>query len=203
MIKEKWGQKPTEQAVSSLDSLELSHARILSGLESSQVHSLELFLEMISSICASLFMCRVDKIIWADSSQTLKVFRSSVKPSQAGGPEHLTQVWSRRELWKSEGSPYDSYMLQETSLVLGEGQVNNYLARLRMPALYLPPWHIVTEPNTKAREDWRIPGTLRKLESSEKKAFQDAFIRIDSDLQSSPSLLKGAWTKVLVQPQRL
>ena len=92
MIKEEGGQKPTEQALSSLDSLELSHARILRGLESSQEHGPELFLETISSIWVSLLVCRVDKIIWADSSQTLKVNRSSVKPSQEGGPEHLTQV---------------------------------------------------------------------------------------------------------------
>ena len=51
MIKEKGGPKPTEQAVNSLDSLELSHARILRGLESSQEHGPELFLETISSIC--------------------------------------------------------------------------------------------------------------------------------------------------------
>ena len=42
-----------------------------------------------------------------------------------GAPEHLTQVWSRRELSKCEGSPWDSYLLQATSLVLGEMQVNN------------------------------------------------------------------------------
>ena len=51
MIEEKGGPKPTEQAVNSLDSLELSHARILRGLESSQEHGPELFLETISSIC--------------------------------------------------------------------------------------------------------------------------------------------------------
>ena len=61
MIEEKGGQKPTEQALSSLDSLELSHARILRGLESSQDHGPELFLETISSISVNLLACRVDK----------------------------------------------------------------------------------------------------------------------------------------------
>ena len=54
-------------------------------LESSQEHSLELFLEIISSIFASLLVCRVDKIIYADSLQALKVYRSSLKPHQEGG----------------------------------------------------------------------------------------------------------------------
>ena len=106
---------------------------------SSQEHNLELFLETISSICVSLLVCRVEKIICADSLQILKIYRSHLKPSQDGDSEHLTKFWSRRELSKSEGSPYDSYLLQATSLVLGEKQVNNYLARLSMPALYLPP----------------------------------------------------------------
>ena len=83
-------------------------------------------------------------------------------------------------------------LLQATSVVLGEGQVNSYQARLSMPTLYLPPRHTVTGPNTKEHEDRRLPGTLRKLESSEQKPFQDAFIRNDSDLQSFPSLLKDA-----------
>ena len=60
MIEEKGGQKPTEQALSSLGSLELSHARILRGLESSQEHGPELFLETISSISVSLLVWRVD-----------------------------------------------------------------------------------------------------------------------------------------------
>ena len=60
-------------------------------------------------------------------------------------------------------------LLQATSVVLGEGQVNSYQARLSMPTLYLPPRHTVTGPNTKEHEDRRLPGTLRKLESSEQK----------------------------------
>ena len=60
-------------------------------------------------------------------------------------------------------------LLQATSVVLGEGQVNSYQARLSTPALYLPPRHTVTGPNTKEREDRRLPGTRRKLESSEQK----------------------------------
>ena len=137
-------------------------SRILRGLESSQEHSFKLSLETISSICVSLLACRVGKIICSDSSQTLKAYRSSMKPSQEGGSEHLTKVWSKRELSKYEGSPYDSYMLQTTSLVLGEKQVNNYLARLSMPAVYLSPWHIVTGSNTKDREELKDSRDLEK-----------------------------------------
>ena len=142
--------------------LSWTFSRILRGLESSQEHGLELFLETISSICASLLVCRVDKIICADSSQALQVYRSNVKPSQEVGPEHPTQVWSRRELSKSEGCPYDSYVLQATSLVPEEMQVNNYLARHSMPALYLPPWHIVTGSNTKDHEGLKDSKDLEK-----------------------------------------
>lgn len=53
-------------------------------------------------------------------------------------------------------------MLQATSLVLGEKQVNNYLARLSMPAVYLPPQHIVTGPNTKDREELKDSRDLEK-----------------------------------------
>ena len=47
----------------------------------SQEHDLELFLETISSICVSFLVCRVEKIICADSLQTLKIYGSRLKPS--------------------------------------------------------------------------------------------------------------------------
>ena len=129
-------------------------------------------LRNFATVGSNLLACRVNKIIYANSSQTLKVYRSSLKPSQEGDSEHLTKVWSRRELSKSEGSPYDSYVLQATSLVLGEKQVNNYLARLSIPALYLRPQHTVTGPNAKDREGLKDSRDLEKIWKFTAEAFQ-------------------------------
>lgn len=96
--------------------------------------------------------------LWKFTGQVWSLIRK-------GAPEHLTQVWSRRVV-KTWRSPWDSYLAPGNFTGPGETQVNNYLARLSMPALYLPPRHIATGPSERiVWKDCSIPGTLRKLKS--------------------------------------